>query len=178
MPGLIEGAHENVGQGYKFLKHVTRCKFLVYIVDIGGFQLSAKHPVRSCMDTIVLLNKEVELYSPDLLDNPAILIINKMDTDNAMDKYKEVMNNLENYEKYLEQCPDEWRPEKPLIFEEIVKTSFQEADSDDIRRIKNLLRTYLDKRCTLYVDDLRQGGEEEMLKKLKRQVTQIAPTVV
>lgn len=57
LPGLIEGAYANRGMGHRFLKHVERTKVLLLIVDINGFQLSPQYPLRSCMETIFLLNK-------------------------------------------------------------------------------------------------------------------------
>lgn len=57
LPGLIEGAHANKGMGHKFLKHVERTKIMLLVVDINGFQLSPQHEFRTCLDTIVLLNK-------------------------------------------------------------------------------------------------------------------------
>ncbi|CAG7723203.1 unnamed protein product, partial [Allacma fusca] len=45
----------------------------LFVVDLHGFQLSPKYPQRSALETIVLLNKELELYQEDLAQKPAIL---------------------------------------------------------------------------------------------------------
>jgi GTPase len=73
VPGLIEGAHENVGLGHAFLRHITRCKILVILLDMAG--TDGREP---WSDYEQLLN-ELELYDPVLLDKPRLVVANKID---------------------------------------------------------------------------------------------------
>ena len=67
LPGLIEGASDNLGMGHKFLKHVERTRLLLFVVDVNGFQFKVDTPHRSALDTVLLLNRELELYKEELL---------------------------------------------------------------------------------------------------------------
>lgn len=181
LPGLIEGAHMNIGMGHKFLKHIERTKLLLFIVDIQGFQLSPMHKSRSCLETIVLLNKEIELYKPDLLNMPALMLINKMDTDNAANIYKEIEPMLHNLNKYMATCPEEIQSEKLIAFEDILPVSLILKDSEERQRIRERIRSILDK-----YEERRQAAENstqdsldfQLLNKLKRGAEHHTPNVI
>jgi GTP-binding protein len=73
VPGLIEGAHRNVGLGHAFLRHIERCKILVLLLDMAGTD------GRAPWDDYKKLLKELELYDPALLERPRLVVANKMD---------------------------------------------------------------------------------------------------
>ncbi|KYN44023.1 GTP-binding protein 10 like protein [Trachymyrmex septentrionalis] len=177
LPGLIEGAHMNIGMGHKFLKHIERTKLLMFIVDIQGFQLSPKHGHRSCLETVVLLNKEIEHYKPDLLKMPAVLIINKMDTDNADNILKEIKPALRNLSKYVSTCPEEMQPEQVIHFDDILPMSLISKDKN-IQIVKDKLRNILDK----YEERkhaLEHGNlDSRLMNRINRQFEEHTPTVV
>ena len=73
MPGLIEGAHQGIGLGDRFLKHIERCKLIIHIVDISGID------GRSPEEDFLKINKELENYSEKLAGKPQIVVANKID---------------------------------------------------------------------------------------------------
>lgn len=94
LPGLIEGAHENIGMGHKFLKHIERTKLLLMVVDLFGFKLSEIYRLRTCIQNIFALNKELEMYDNDLMDRPCILLLNKIDEDGAQQEYDAIKDKI------------------------------------------------------------------------------------
>ena len=73
VPGLIEGAHQNVGLGHAFLRHIERCKILVLLLDMAGTD------GRAPWDDYRQLLSELKLYDPALLEKPRLVVANKMD---------------------------------------------------------------------------------------------------
>ena len=73
VPGLIEGAHQNVGLGHAFLRHIERCKILVLLLDMAGTD------GRVPWDDYRQLLSELKLYDPGLLEKPRLVVANKMD---------------------------------------------------------------------------------------------------
>ena len=77
IPGLIEGAHQNIGLGHDFLRHIMRCRVLLFVVDAGGTE--GRDPVAD-LETV---RKEVSLYSKELSKRRWCIIANKLDVEGA-----------------------------------------------------------------------------------------------
>lgn len=83
IPGLIEGAHDNVGLGHDFLRHIVRCKLLVFVLDMAGSE------GREPLGDLQSLRKELDLYDPTLSERPWVIVANKMDIEGAADRLKQ-----------------------------------------------------------------------------------------
>ena len=90
VPGLIEGAHKNVGLGHEFLRHIERCKILVLLLDMAGTDN------RAPWDDYRQLLKELELYDPALLERPRLVVANKMDEAAAEKNLKQFKKKIKN----------------------------------------------------------------------------------
>ena len=77
IPGLIEGAHRGLGLGHEFLRHITRCPILIFVIDVAGSE------GRSPVEDLQNLRKEIDLYDPTLSSRPWLVVANKMDLPNA-----------------------------------------------------------------------------------------------
>lgn len=76
LPGLIQGASQGIGLGYRFLRHIERTRGLVYLVD-NRHELEGEPG--SPLDDLQLLRDELEAYQEDLLQRPSIIALNKID---------------------------------------------------------------------------------------------------
>ena len=74
VPGLVEGAAEGAGLGLQFLKHLTRTRLLLHMVDMAPID-AKQDPVES----VLTINRELEHYSEALGSQPQWLVLNKMD---------------------------------------------------------------------------------------------------
>ncbi|XP_030301991.1 GTP-binding protein 10 isoform X1 [Calypte anna] len=157
LPGLIEGAHANKGMGHKFLKHVERTRQLLLVVDISGFQLSAKTQFRTAFETILLLTKELELYKEELVTKPALLAINKMDLPCAKDNLNELRKQLQNPQDFLHLVQEEIIPVNTLEFKDIIPVSTYTGEG--IEELKACIRKSED-------EEAEKENEEYRKKKL------------
>jgi GTPase len=77
IPGLVDGGHRNVGLGHDFLKHIVRCRLLVFVLDTAGSE------GRNPLEDLGSLRREVDLYDPTLSQRGWIVAANKMDLSGA-----------------------------------------------------------------------------------------------
>lgn len=84
--GIIEGASEGVGLGFKFLKHIERTKVLIHVIDVSGSE--GRNPI----DDYRKINAELAAFNPKLLNKPQIIAANKMDIVYDQDKLQEFMD--------------------------------------------------------------------------------------
>lgn len=86
LPGLIEGAHEGVGLGHQFLRHIERTRVIVHVIDMSA--LEGRDPY----EDYLLINEELKQYNLRLMERPQIIVANKMDMPDSeanLEKFKE-----------------------------------------------------------------------------------------
>lgn len=94
LPGLIEGASEGVGLGFKFLKHAMRTKVIAHIIDMSGENSF------SPLESYETIYNELAKYDESLIKKPSVVIASKMDLPESKEnlaKFKEKYPNLEIY---------------------------------------------------------------------------------
>ncbi|MDR1305171.1 MAG: GTPase ObgE [Verrucomicrobiales bacterium] len=82
IPGLIEGAHAGVGLGHDFLRHIERCRLLVFVLDMAGTE--GREPAADYRQ----LRTELKLYDENLAQRPFLIAANKMDLPEAAARLK------------------------------------------------------------------------------------------
>jgi GTP-binding protein len=82
IPGLIHGAHDGVGMGDKFLKHIERTSLLFHIIDIS------QEPNTKAWANFTAINNELEKYNPALIEKTQIVAVNKIDLPFVRDNVK------------------------------------------------------------------------------------------
>ncbi|HEY4000384.1 MAG TPA: GTPase ObgE [Candidatus Xenobia bacterium] len=88
IPGLLEGAHQGVGLGHTFLRHIERTRILVHVIDMTEIHLDdALRPYRT-------LREELRLYREELLTRPEIVVLNKVDLVERPDRLSEAYRDL------------------------------------------------------------------------------------
>lgn len=87
IPGLIEGAHEGVGLGYRFLKHIERTSVLLHVIDCSSEESRPLLDFRT-------LEKELAAYNRELLGRRYVIVLNKIDLIDK-DRLTELQENFQ-----------------------------------------------------------------------------------
>ena len=88
VPGLLDGAHENVGLGHEFLRHIERTKMLLYVLDMAG--TDGRNPA----EDLKTLKRELELYQKGLAKRAVFIIANKMDLPESAENLNELKKKV------------------------------------------------------------------------------------
>lgn len=99
LPGLIEGAHEGVGLGHEFLRHVERTRVIIHVVDMSGSE------GRDPFDDWEKINAELRQYNADLENRPQIVAANKMDMPDSADNLVKFREQVSKVRPDLEILP-------------------------------------------------------------------------
>jgi len=88
IPGLIEGAHEGIGLGDKFLRHIERCKNILHLIDINQ---------ENILKSYKQVRLELKKYSSDLIKKKEIIVFSKID---LMEK-EEILKKVKEFNKFI-----------------------------------------------------------------------------
>lgn len=147
IPGLIEGAHEGVGLGHNFLRHIERTRLLVHVLDISGFE--GRDPLKDYYK----INKELVKYNPKLEGKPQIVAANKMDLTGAEENFNIVKEKLEN--KGIDVYP-------------ISAATYEGIDNLKYgiwNKLKNIEKDYTTFDEEINIEEIKEGRDEIIVKK-------------
>lgn len=133
LPGLIEGASEGVGLGHKFLKHVERTKIIAHVIDMSASE------GRDPYDDYQVIRKELEEFSPKLLNKEEIIIANKMDLPQSKENLEAFKQKI-NKEVYEISALNNQNLDTLInALSELVKNTKEEALYDEDIQEKHVL---------------------------------------
>lgn len=97
IPGIIAGAHLNRGLGFEFLRHIERTKLLIFMLDASG--IDGRNP----LDDYRILCEEIKAYNPEMLERPCLVVLNKIDTEEALDHVEDFLREFDGPKEHLFQ---------------------------------------------------------------------------
>ncbi|WP_434749732.1 GTPase ObgE [Paenibacillus amylolyticus] len=99
LPGLIEGAHEGIGLGHEFLRHVERTRVIIHVVDMSGSE--GRDPFEDWQK----INDELRLYNPVLAERPQVVAANKMDMPDSEANLEQFLQQVREVKSDIEVMP-------------------------------------------------------------------------
>jgi len=187
LPGLIENAHQGLGLGIRFLKHIERCRVFLHVLDLTREDPYADY---------IKINHELEMYNEILLDRPQIIVANKIDmpgTDLVLKKLEKqiglpimaisaqqqkdvdkllykILETLREAPKIIEEEPSElvrdyiFKDEEPAFIITRVEDAF-ELTGDKLKVIFDRTDFTKDEAVKRFARQLRSMGVDDALRK-------------
>lgn len=178
IPGLIEGAAEGAGLGIRFLKHLTRTRLLLHVVDVAP--LDESDPAAD----IAIINEELQRFSPTLAERPRWLVMNKKDLwpdDEQEQRAAELVERLgwsgpaylvsavsgdgtralcNDILQYLEECADREQEDEGVAERE--QQERQQMQAEGRERIEALAQARREARKALREADVEDDDDHEV----------------
>lgn len=156
LPGLVKDAHQDIGLGHKFLKHILRTKLLVFVIAAERLITVEKANGYSPIEILLTLIREIELYDAMILNKPAILLLSKCDKPDSEQVYQTFLEDVQKV-KNLDfsgiGLSAEYLPNRMIEFDFVMpissKTSF------NIKGLQKRLREQIDFH---FEDELKEKG--------------------
>ena len=164
LPGLIEGASEGSGLGLKFLKHIERTKIIAHVIDMSASE------GRDPYEDYQIIRKELETFSPKLLNKQEIIIANKMDIPSSKDNLIEFKKKV-NKDIYEISAINNQNLDTIInVLSELVKNTKEEVLYDEDVQEKHVLYKFKKEKPFTIVRDnavyVIKGDEVEKLFKM------------
>jgi len=105
IPGLIEGAHQGVGLGFEFLRHVQRTRVLIHLID--G---TSDDPIADFSQ----INSELALFDEELGSKPQVVAVNKVDLPDVLEKWPDLEKELKK------------RGYEPMVISAVARTNVRQ----------------------------------------------------
>ena len=121
LPGLIEGASSGLGLGTKFLKHIERTKIIAHVIDMSASE------GREPYEDYITIRKELETFSPKLLNKPEIIIANKMDLPSSKENLKKFKTKVKSQIYEISAMNNQGLKEVIEALKELVKNTKEET---------------------------------------------------
>ena len=145
LPGLVKDAHQDVGLGHRFLKHIVRTKLLMFVIAAEQLITVEKADGYSPIEILLTLIKEIELYDQMILAKPAILVLSKCDKPNSEAVYRKFLEDLRRVKALDFSCAGlsaENLPHRMIDFDFVLPVSSK--TSFNIRELQQSLREQID----------------------------------
>ena len=119
IPGILEGASEGLGMGFKFLRHISRTKGLAYLIDTSD---------EDCLTAFDKLRDELQKYSEDLVKKPFVIIGTKIDEEGGEERFRLLK------EKYSSETVLPLSIYMDELLEDVKKAFMKLADLDETKK--------------------------------------------